>query len=206
MSNTSKYFWTSVHDVEGTLTFVTLTPAADGKVQARKDREIAAAQANDGSRLALVQVVEEGQVKKVCAFVPDDIPKVEKPKKAKVEQVSGTNVEDLLAEPPEIDMGMGITSCEDTTGPNYEPDPDLDGPEIASVLPPVTDGNGSQPEAFAKGATLYINLPDGTQYKRMYASPKGVAGVLVRVNDYIEKSRPLDEFTNGMTANVQMPV
>lgn len=188
MSNTSKYFWTAVQEIEGTLTFVTLTPAADGKVQARKDREIAAAQANDGSRLALVQVVEEGQVKKVCAFVPDDIPKVTKPKKAKVEQVSGTNVEDLIA-----DSGLVLDMAKEEEE------------EIAPVLPPVTDGNGTKPEAFARGATLYINLPSGAQYKRMYASPKGVAGVLARVNDYIENNRPLDEFTNGMQAHQAMP-
>ncbi|QDP55282.1 MAG: hypothetical protein Unbinned400contig1002_12 [Prokaryotic dsDNA virus sp.] len=83
MSNTSKYVWTAVKKVEGTLTFVSLTEPAEGKVQARKDRENAASQAKDGDRLALIQIVEAGQVKKVCAFVADE---VEKPKKESQEK------------------------------------------------------------------------------------------------------------------------
>jgi hypothetical protein len=180
MSNTSKYVWTAVQEVEGTLTFVALTPAADGKVQARKDREIAAGHAKDGDRLALIQVIEEGQVKKVCAFVPDEVEKAEKPKKAPKEEVEEVthihtedeqSVEELMAETAE---------------------------EIAPVLPPPESDNGTAPEAFTRGATLYINLPDGTQYKRMYQSAKGVTGVLARVNDYIENNRPLTEFLSGM--------
>ena len=30
------------------------------------------------------------------------------------------------ADPPDVDLGEGIESCEDLPGPNYEPDPDLD--------------------------------------------------------------------------------
>jgi hypothetical protein len=32
-------------------------------------------------------------------------------------------------EAQEVDRGMGIESCEERPGPNYEPDPDLDGGE-----------------------------------------------------------------------------
>ena len=32
-------------------------------------------------------------------------------------------------EAQEVDRGMGIESCEERPGPNYEPDPDLDGVE-----------------------------------------------------------------------------